>query len=157
CSRLTLAEARSPWLFQDFCNHRCDFFLLFHMRSVSQIANIRSLIRLVVSVVALLSSLPADAGLTFTLGHLYSTSGAGGSPDIFEYSETGIFLSSITPQSLIAGDELRGIAFGPDGLLYAVKMHFAESGFEILALDSSGNTHATYTMGDINVRDNEGL
>lgn len=128
----------------------------FHVYSGRQIQNFRSLIRPVVLAFALLSSLPATAGLTFTPGHFYSTSSAGGSPDVYEYSETGTFLASIIPQSLIAGDELRGIAFGPDGFLYAVKMHFAESGFEILALDSSGNTHATYTMGDINVRDGEG-
>ena len=98
----------------------------------------------------------ANAGFTFTPGHFYSASYGFGGSDIYEYSETGTFLSSITPQSLIPGDELRGIAFGPDGLLYAVKMHFAESGFNILALDSSGNVHVTYAMDDINVRDDSG-
>lgn len=98
----------------------------------------------------------ANAGFTFTPGHFYSASYGFGGSDIYEYGETGTFLSSITPQSLIPGDELRGIAFGPDGLLYAVKMHFAESGFNILALDSSGNVHVTYTMDDINVRDDSG-
>ena len=126
------------------------------MRSVRQIAKIRRLIRVVLFTIVVIWNASANAGLTFTPGHFYSTSSAGGSPNIYEYSETGAFLSSITPQSLIPGDELRGIAFGPDGLLYAVKMHFAESGFEILAVDSSGNVHVTYTMGDINVRDDSG-
>ena len=49
----------------------------------------------------------------------------------------------------MAGDELRGIAFGPDGFLYAVKSHFAEVGFQILALDSLGRTQVTYTNADI--------
>jgi len=99
---------------------------------------------------AALCNLPdANAGLTFTPGYFYSTSSAGGSPDIYEYNETGTFLASITPASLIAGDELRGIAFGPDGFLYAVKLHSPNSGFNILALDSSGNVQVTYTMAGI--------
>ena len=81
-------------------------------------------------------------------GHLYSTYN-GSEPNIYEYNETGTFLASLTPASLIAGDELRGIAFGPGGFLYAVKMHCAQSGFNILVLDSLGNVQATYTMGGI--------
>ena len=81
-------------------------------------------------------------------GNLYSTYN-GSEPNIYEYNETGTFLASLTPASLIAGDELRGIAFGPGGFLYAVKMHCAQSGFNILVLDSLGNVQATYTMGGI--------
>src|SRR5436189_4289210 len=126
------------------------------MRSVRQIAKIRRLIRVVLFTIVVIWNASANAGLTFTPGHFYSTSSAGGSPNIYEYSETGAFLSSITPRSLIPGDELRGIAFGPDGFLYAVKIHFAELGFQILALDSSGRTRATYTMGDIGLGGDSG-
>jgi hypothetical protein len=125
------------------------------MNLIGRIGSIRGWIRLILLVIGLTGAVCVNA-FTFTPGHFYSTSGAGGSPDIFEYTETGIFLTSITPVSLIPGDELRGIAFGPDGLLYAVKMHFADSGFNILALDSQGRDHVTYTMGDINVRDDSG-
>jgi hypothetical protein len=52
---------------------------------------------------------------------------------------------------MVEGDELRGIAFGPDGFLYTVKVHFAESGFSVLVLDGAGAVHATYTMGGIYV------
>jgi hypothetical protein len=89
-------------------------------------------------------------GFTFTPGHLYSTYNEfATTPNIYEYSETGMFLDSLTPPSLIEGDELRGIVFGSDGFLYAVKAHCAESGFNVLALDSSGNVQATYTMDGI--------
>jgi hypothetical protein len=108
-------------------------------------------------VFAALCNLPnANAGFSFTPRHFYSASNGVGSQDIYEYDETGNFLSSMTPQSLIPGDELRGIAFGPDGFLYAVKIHFEELGFQILALDSSGTTRATYTMGDIGLGGDSG-
>src|SRR6266496_4655827 len=81
-------------------------------------------------------------------GHLNSTYN-GSEPNIYGYNETGTFLVSLTPASLIAGDELRGIAFGPGGFLYAVKVHCAQSGFNILVLDSLGKVQATYTMGGI--------
>lgn len=120
------------------------------MSSIKQVANICRLIRVVPLAFAVLGNLPnANAGFTFTPGHLYSTYNGVGSTDIYEYSETGTFLSSITPQSLIEGDELRGIAFGPDGLLYAVTAHCAESNFDILVLHSSGNVQTTYAMGTI--------
>jgi hypothetical protein len=118
-------------------------------RWIRRTAKIRGLIRAVLLAFPVIWTLAANAGLTFTPGRLYSASNGSGSADIYEYSETGTFLSSITPQSLVPGDELRGIAFGPDGFLYAVKIHFAESGFNILALDSSGNVQVTYTMGGI--------
>jgi len=66
-----------------------------------------------------------------------------------EYSADGTFLDSLTIPSLKQNDELRGIAFGPDGLLYAVMVHFADSGYQVLALDSSGTVHQTYRMDGI--------
>jgi hypothetical protein len=120
-----------------------------YTRPHRQIANIGRLIRVALLFFAAMWNLSTADGFTFTPGHFYSASNGVGSQDIYEYDETGTFLSSMIPRSLIPGDELRGIAFGPDGFLYAVKIHSEELGFQILALDSSGRTRATYTFGDI--------
>src|SRR5258708_30359386 len=120
------------------------------MRLLLQITAIRRFVQIALLAFAVMCNLPhANAGFTFTPGHIYSTFSNIGSRDIFEYSETGTFLGSLTPPSLVKDDELRGIAFGPDGFLYAVKLHFAQSGFSVLALDALGNVHATYPMGGI--------
>src|SRR5438270_5647703 len=119
------------------------------MKPLRQITNFRRLIHVALAACGLIWNLPnASAGFTFTPGHLYSTYN-GSDPSIYEYNETGTFLASLTPPSLVQGDELRGIVFSPDGFLYAVKVHCAQSGFSILELDSSGNVQATYTMGGI--------
>ena len=91
----------------------------------------------------------ANAGLSFTPGHIYSTWSFGNTTDVVEYSANGSFLGSVTIPSLLPDDELRGIAFGPDGLLYAVMVHFADSGYQVLALDSAGTVHQTYRMNGI--------
>jgi hypothetical protein len=91
----------------------------------------------------------ANAGLSFTPGHIYSTSTSGDTTNVMEYTADGTFLDSLTIPSLLQDDELRGIAFGPDGLLYAVMVHFADSGYQILALDSSGAVQQTYRMDGI--------
>jgi hypothetical protein len=118
------------------------------MKSLRQIANICRPVRIALLAFAVMWNLPrANADITFTPGHLYSTfDELGSTTDIIEYGETGMVLGSLTVPSLVEGDELRGIAFGPDGFLYAVRVHFAESGFDVLALDSSGTVHATYPM-----------
>ena len=98
-------------------------------------------------VLAVLCNLPnANAGFSFTPGHLYSTWTTGKTTNVVEYSDGGTFLASLTIPSLLQDDELRGISFGPDGLLYAVMVHFADSGYQVLALDSSGTVHQTYRM-----------
>jgi hypothetical protein len=124
-----------------------------YMKPRRQIINIRRLIHVTLLALAVLYTLSTgEAGITFTPGHLYSTfDEVGNTQDIIEYSETGTVLGSLTPPSLIEGDELRGITFGADGFLYAVKVHFAESGFSVLVLDSSGTIQATYPMGGIYV------
>jgi hypothetical protein len=85
------------------------------MKSLRQITNIRSLIRVALLAFAVIWNLPkANADFTFTSGHLYSTfHELGSTTDIIEYSETGTILGSLTVPSLVEGDELRGIAFGP--------------------------------------------
>lgn len=126
------------------------------MIGFTQILKIRRLIGIALLAFAVMWNLhSASAGLTFTPGHFYSTfDELGNAQDIIEYSETGTVLGSITPPSLIEGDELRGIAFGGDGFLYAVKVHSAESGFSVLVLDSSGIVQATYPMSGIYVYGN---
>ena len=126
------------------------------MKLLREITNIRRFIRIALIGFTVMWNLPkANADFTFTPGHLYSTfDELGSATDIIEYSETGTVVGSLTPPSLIQGDVLRGIAFGPDGFLYAVKVHFAESGFSVLVLDSSGTVHATYPMGGIYVYGN---
>lgn len=91
----------------------------------------------------------ANPDFSFTPGHIYSTWTFGNTTNVIEYNADGTFLDSLTIPSLLQDDELRGIAFGPDGLLYAVMVHFADSGFQVLALDSSGTVHQTYRMNGI--------
>ena len=120
------------------------------MTLLQQITNARRLILVILLGFAAMNLPDAIAGFSFTPGHLYSTyDDLGSTTNIYEYSETGAYLATLTPPSLVQGDQLRGIAFGHDGFLYAVKVHCALSGFNILVLDSSGNVQATYTMGGI--------
>lgn len=138
------------------CSSASAIVCSIYTRALRQIANCGGLIRVTLLLFAMTWNISNADGFTFTPGHFYSASNGVGSQDIYEYSETGTFLSSITPQSLIPGDELRGIAFGPDGFLYAVKIHFDELGFDILVLDSSGNVQTTYTMGTIGLGGDSG-
>jgi hypothetical protein len=121
------------------------------MTLLLQITNARRLICVVLLAFTLMWNVSnAIAGFSFTPGHLYSTyDDLGSTTNIYEYSETGAYLATLTPPSLVQGDQLRGIAFGHDGFLYAVKVHCALFGFNILVLDSSGNVQATYTMDGI--------
>jgi hypothetical protein len=121
------------------------------MKLLQQLAKIRRLTRMAIPAMAVACSLSnANADFTFTPGHIYTTyDEIGNTRDIIEYSETGTVLGSLTVPSLLEDDELRGIAFGPDGLLYAVMLHFADSGFTVLALDNSGTVHAAYRMDGI--------
>jgi hypothetical protein len=92
----------------------------------------------------------ANADFTFTPGHLYGTFYDRNGRDIIEYSETGAVLGSLIVPSLIPGDELRGIVFGPDGFLYAVKVNQDNiPGFSVLVLDSSGTVQNTYTYTNV--------
>jgi hypothetical protein len=122
------------------------------MGPLAQLKTIRRFFQIACLAFAALCNLPnANAGFTFTPGHIYSTWTFGNTTNVSEYSADGTFLDSLTIPSLLKDDELRGIALGPDGLLYAVMVHFADSGFQVLALDSSGTVHQTYRMDGVYV------
>ena len=108
--------------------------------------------------VTLWSAGAARGAITFTPGYIYSTlhwdldSDPNGWWDIFEYSSSGRYLGSLT-LSLPEGynGELHGIAFGPDGLLYVTVVTQVGDSFvfRIIAVDSSGAVHATYTLNGV--------
>jgi hypothetical protein len=66
----------------------------------------------------------------FVPGHYYSSNN--GSLVITEYDGTGTVVGSYTVPSIF-GEELRGLAFGADGLLYATVAR-GVPGFNVLAL-----------------------
>jgi hypothetical protein len=127
------------------------------MISPQKSQNTRRGIRLIlIAAAALWSVHPADAVITFTQGHIYSTNthssiyGDEARRNVIEYSATGTVLGSLTIPWLIEGEEeLRGIAFGPDGFLYAVITypHGDGFGFAVLVLNSFGTVLRTYTYG----------
>jgi hypothetical protein len=87
------------------------------------------------------SAAATEAAITFTPGHTYSANYI--SRDIVEYDEAGTVVGSITIPTT-AADEIRGLAFGPDGLLYATAVR--GSGFAVLAMNSAGAIQQTYPM-----------
>lgn len=92
----------------------------------------------VVAWLLLLSPLPVAATIAFVPGHFYTTNYF--AQDIVEYDDTGSVVGSIALPSV--GDNLRGLAFGPDDLLYVSVVRGA--GFAVVAIDASGTVHATY-------------
>jgi hypothetical protein len=86
--------------------------------------------------VAILPNAFAFGAISFTRGHYYSSTD--GSSVITEYNAAGLAVGSLN-----VGRDVRGITFGPDGLLYATTTPQL-FGFEVIALDESGFVHATY-------------
>jgi hypothetical protein len=129
-----------------------DWPPFFNMNLLRPLKSLRRFVQIACFVCAAVCNSPsANAGFSFIPGHIYSTWAFGNTSNVFEYSADGTFLDSLTVPSLLQNDELRGIAFGPDGLLYAVMVHFADSGYQVLALDSAGAVHQTYRMDGIYV------
>ncbi|HEY2158567.1 MAG TPA: hypothetical protein VGH33_23255 [Isosphaeraceae bacterium] len=89
---------------------------------------------------------PPGARAAFNPGDFYASfnlSGASVTTNIAHYGPTGAFIDTISvPGS--ASAETRGLAYGPDGLLYAVQSRGTDS-LAVLALDSAGNVQQTYT------------
>lgn len=74
----------------------------------------------------------------FTDGNYFFSNDA----EIDEYDLDGNFVGSIVPD--LAGSAMRGITFGPDGLLYAV---VPTSGFAtVVSMDHSGNIQDSYNF-----------
>jgi hypothetical protein len=76
----------------------------------------------------------------FVPGHYYTSNYF--SLVITEYDGTGAVVGSYTVPSA-QGEEVRGLAFGADGLLYTVVSR-GSSGFTVIALRSDGNVAASY-------------
>ena len=122
------------------------------MASLRHITKSRQIILASLIPFAVLCSLSAvDAAITFTPGHIYSTYtdspvvGDIRQRNIIEYDTSGTVLGRVVIPSLAQRDVIKGIAFGPDGLLYGVKINDPNyGGFAVLVLNSSGATHHTY-------------
>jgi hypothetical protein len=99
------------------------------------------------SLVALLiATRYADAAFTFSPGHYYSSTG---SSLITQYDPTGAIVGSLD----LGPREVKGLAFGPDGLLYATTLP-ETSGFEVLAIDNAGVVRGAYGLDFIHIGGN---
>jgi hypothetical protein len=81
----------------------------------------------------------ASADFSLILGDYYSSNYF--SRTITQYNSSGSVVGSLTLSSGLA-DEVRGLAFGSDNLLYATVVR--GSGFAVVALDNSGTVQQTY-------------
>ncbi len=91
----------------------------------------------------------ARADFSLTPGHYYTANYF--SRVITEHDAAGNVAGSLTLPAGTA-DEIRGLAFGADGLLYATAVR--GSGFAVLALDSTGAVQSTYAMSSVYVAGN---
>lgn len=97
--------------------------------------------RMAVSMLAGVAMASANA-MSFMRGDTYTTNYF--SNAILHYNAAGALVDSMNV-STSYGNDLRGIAFGPDGLLYAVAVQDGISGFRVLALDQSGGVRKVYS------------
>lgn len=89
------------------------------------------LLCLLVSVVMV----PTVQAMSLTPGDLYSSNYF--SNTIYHYNSAGAYIDSLTLPSG-SGAETQGLAFGADGLLYAVRNRGANSGYDVVAIDGNG-------------------
>lgn len=87
----------------------------------------------------LISASQAHA-FSFSQNHFYAT--YGNTNSITEYNSSGSVVDTLTLSSLGGDQYLRGLAFGPDGLLYATVGQ--TNNFNVLAINSSGDIQQTY-------------
>ncbi|MDX2167746.1 MAG: hypothetical protein SF182_11805 [Deltaproteobacteria bacterium] len=92
-----------------------------------------------IAAVVLAIAATRSGAMSFVPQHLYAT--RYGALDIAEYDAGGRLLGATTLAPEI-GRSLRGLAFGPDGLLYIAVTR--ETGFAVVALDHCGIVQATY-------------
>src|SRR5436309_137690 len=83
---------------------------------------------------------PPAARAQFGYADLYSSNYF--SNTIEHYTPSGVYLNSLTVPSSY-GSEVRGLSFGPDGLLYAVTV--TGSNFSVVALAGNGAVQQTYS------------
>lgn len=91
----------------------------------------------------------AQAAIQFTDGNFYASCYS--SRTIYQYDSTGATVGSLTVPSTLAS-ELRGLAFGPDGLLYAVAP--AGGGFSVFAMNAAGDVQAIYNYANSYINGN---
>ncbi len=82
----------------------------------------------------------APTAFSFVVGHYYTSNYF--SRVITQYNGTGMAVGSYTVPSAL-GDDVRGLAFGADGLLYA-DMARGSAGFAVHALQSDGTVVTSY-------------
>lgn len=103
------------------------------------IRKLRAAVRL-----AMLSSFAATAlsahAMTFVVGDTYTSNYF--SRTISHYDKAGTLVDSMELPAAY-GSEVRGMAFGKDGLLYAVTV--TDSGMGVVALDANGTVRASYS------------
>ena len=91
-------------------------------------------------VLLVLQARTAAAQFGFVVGDYYTANYF--SRDIRQYDSSGTFVGSMTLSPAL-GDEIRGIAFGTDNLLYVTVVR--DTGFAVLALNSGGIVQQTYS------------
>lgn len=95
-------------------------------------------VRLLVGIFTLAAAAQSGAQFSFTPGDYYSSTT--GSPVITQYTPTGAATGSLTVPGT---GSVRGMMFGPDGLLYATTDQ--GSGFSVFAMNSAGTVKQTYS------------
>jgi hypothetical protein len=103
-------------------------------------------LRLCVGFAAALLLAPAQAAaFDFTPNHIYATPGFV-ARSVTQYDEHGGFVDvlDLNGEFQAPNREFRGLAFGPDGLLYVVQNRDPNQGFRVIALDENGVVRATF-------------
>jgi WD40 repeat protein len=90
--------------------------------------------------IALIAQPLSALAITFTPGDIYTSNYS--SSAIIHQNSAGVYVDSMT-LSPAYGSEVRGLAFGPQGWLYAVTQQ--NLGFGVVAIDSTGTVRESYT------------
>ena len=81
----------------------------------------------------------------FTPGHIYATPGFV-AKSVTQYDANGDFVDvlNLNADFQAPNREFRGLAFGPDGLLYVAQNRDPGNGFRVIALDEAGNVQKVF-------------
>jgi hypothetical protein len=93
---------------------------------------------------------PAKTAEAFTPGNFFSANYF--EKNIIEYNSAGNVVGSFTVPGALA-DEVRGLAFGPDDLLYVTAAR-GTNGFAVLAYDSNWTLQQTYVKSGVYIAGN---